>query len=106
MNIFPEKETADSIISLIKQKMPLFESFEEVYLFGSILDSKNIAPTDIDLLLIYTKHSDNILRNVKEIRSTLEAQCGLPLDLTVLSVTEEQDVHFLDRLKSLYFKIK
>ena len=40
MNIFPEKETADSIISLIKQKMPLFESFEEVYLFGSILDSR------------------------------------------------------------------
>ena len=106
MNTFPETEPAGNICSLIKQQMPLFDDFREVYLFGSVLDAKNNAPTDVDLLLIYTTISVNILESVKEIRSTLEPQCGLPIDLTVLSVTEEQDIRFLDRLKFSYFKIK
>ena len=44
----------------IRQNIYLFSLFENVYLFGSILDDSKFS-NDIDLLLIYSSYSNRIL---------------------------------------------
>lgn len=106
MNTFPVSEIADNIITLIKQHVSLFDDFVNVYLFGSVLDNKNNDPKDVDLLLIYAAQSDTLVSAVEIIRSTLWNESGMPIDLTVLSIAEEQEVHFIKRLNSLCLKVK
>ena len=93
------------ILTSINKHSNIFTEFSEVYLFGSILDDSKI-PNDIDILLIYEKYSENILNKIKQISYLIEKDCGLPVDLTVLSVEEEKEVKFLNRIINKCYKIK
>lgn len=89
---------------IIRENIVLFNSFKNVYLFGSILNI-NKVPNDIDILLIYEKFSNDLIDEINIIRSTLENLSGFFIDLTVLSVEEEKEVKFLKRINK-YIKIK
>ena len=85
--------------------MPLFAPFKHVYLFGSALNP-NIPHNDIDILVIYTEYSKKLSSELELICIKLEKACGLPVDLTVLSVEEVTDTAFLERIKPHYLKLK
>ena len=70
-----------------------------------MLSDPNTTPQDIDIILVYPALPDNLLGTVKVIRSVLEGECRMPVDLTVLSRAEEKGVHFLDRLYSKFYRI-
>lgn len=90
-------------IEIAKKRLSLLEEIEHAYLFGSVLiESKE--PNDIDVLIIYSKYSDTLRRQVQELTKELEANSGLPVDLTVLSGEEEKEVQFLKRIKALQLK--
>ena len=93
------------ISKLVREYMVLFDSFEHVYLFGSVLKSEKIY-NDIDILVIYIKYSNRINNDILTISDELEKASGLPVDLTVLSVEEEKDTAFLEKIKPHYLKIK
>lgn len=95
----------NNISYLINQYVKLFNSFNNIYLFGSILNIEK-APNDIDILLIYSEYSNNIIDDLNIICSSFENQSNLPIDLTVLSVEEEKDTEFLKKLNSKYLKLK
>ncbi|MFQ9922871.1 MAG: hypothetical protein ACLRVU_05125 [Beduini sp.] len=94
-----------SIFEVIDQHIVLFDYFDNVYLFGSILDVKS-NPNDIDMLLIYSEYSDKIINDLNFIRSFFKKIIELPIDLVVLSSVEEKDTEFLKKINSLYLKIK
>ena len=95
----------DNVLKCVKQHISMFKNFDHVYLFGSILKA-NTAPNDIDVLLIYTDYSDKISTACCAIRSILEEEIGLPVDLTVLSSNEERNTGFLKRIQPLCLKLK
>lgn len=94
-----------NIVELLLENITLFEKFEKVYLFGSVLD-ENKVPNDIDLLLIYTSYSDVIQQEINRILVSLESIIGLPVDLTTLSIEEERDTQFLSRISRQCLKLK
>ncbi|MBP2100653.1 nucleotidyltransferase family protein [Enterococcus rivorum] len=100
--MFREK---DNVIRKIIYHKKLFDSFKNVYLFGSIVDEKKI-PNDIDLLLIYEDFSDELLLDVDKINIIFDQLYGLSFDLTVLSEREEDESCFISRLNSNYLQIK
>jgi len=95
----------NSILQIIKEHIELFDSFQHVYLFGSAIDP-NIAHSDIDILIIYAKYSDNIENTLRVIKDELGKVSGLLIDLTALSIQEERSVAFLERIKPNYIIIK
>lgn len=104
MDILMKLEVKDKMDNFIRKNIVLFNSFKNVYLFGSILNI-NKVPNDIDILLIYEKFSSDLIDEINIIRSTLEKLSGFFIDLTVLSVEEEKEVKFLKRINK-YIKIK
>lgn len=95
----------NSILGLIKEHIALFDPFKYVYLFGSVI-YPNIPHNDIDILIIYAKYSDKIENTLQVISDELGKASGLLVDLTALSVEEERDIAFLERIKPHYIKIK
>ncbi|MDR0913750.1 MAG: nucleotidyltransferase domain-containing protein [Oscillospiraceae bacterium] len=95
----------DKITYLINQHIELFNSFNNIYLFGSLLSAEK-NPNDIDILLIYSEFSNNIIDDLNIIYSSFANLSGFQIDLTVLSVEEEKDTNFLKRLNSKYLKLK
>ena len=95
----------NDIVTLICKNIALFDLFDGVYLFGSVLDSTKI-PNDVDVLLIYSAYSDAIIEEAKRISHSLESLIGLVIDLTVLSIEEERDTQFLDKISLQYMKLK
>ncbi len=95
----------NNLTEYIKRNIFLFKSFDNVYLFGSMLNN-NTIPNDIDILLIYSEYSYKIQQDLIAISSVLEKEFELPVDLTVLSINEERETKFLDRLNSSYLKLK
>ena len=93
------------IIMKIEAHLELFEYFEHVYLFGSVLNLDD-RYNDIDILVIYKKYSIEIGWQLKKITNELHKICRSTIDLTALSIEEEKDVAFLKRLNSNYLKIK
>lgn len=93
------------IVTLIRENIVLFNLFDEVYLFGSALDSTT-PKNDVDILLIYSEYSDSIIEVSRRILQSLECIIGIPVDLTVLSVEEENDTHFLNRISPRYLRLK
>lgn len=89
----------------MREHIYLFESFEDVYVFGSILDP-DVFSNDIDLLVIYQEFTRDINSDVTRIQSELQEMCGKPIDLTALSVTELKDTAFLKKIEPCYLKIK
>lgn len=104
MDTLRNSHTSDNICYFIKKYINLFNAFDNVYLFGSILNKKE--PSDIDILLIYSAYSSGILTHINTIYTAFESLTELPLDLTVLSVNEEQDTRFLEKLNSKFIKLK
>ena len=96
---------SNNISEFIKQHITLFDFFDNVYLFGSILNERVYA-NDIDLLLIYSNYSNNIINNLNQICSVLEEKYNLPVDLTVLSMEEEKETKFLKKISPTYLKLK
>ncbi|WP_330111682.1 hypothetical protein VSU16_02555 [Cetobacterium somerae] len=94
-----------NVIDLINQYIEIFNSFDNIYLYGSILDTSK-TPNDVDILLIYSKYSNNLINDLDTISFILKKMNNLPIDLTVLSIEEEKDTNFLERLKSKYVKLK
>lgn len=92
-------------LNLIRQNINLFEQFNNVFLFGSVLYSRENYH-DIDILLIYSVYSEQLLKNVNYIYNILNNKSKVPVDLTVLSVVEEKELQFLKKQNSNYLKIK
>lgn len=92
-------------LNLIRQNINLFEPFNNVFLFGSVLHSRK-KHHDIDILLIYSVYSEQLLENVNYIYNTLNNTSKLPVDLTVLSIVEEKELQFLKKQNSNYLRIK
>jgi predicted nucleotidyltransferase len=105
MDTLMNSNAADNISYLIYQHIKLFNSFNNIYLFGSILNIEK-TPNDIDILLIYSEYSNNIINDLNIICSVFVNLSELPIDLTVLSVEEEKDTKFLKRLNSKCLKLK
>lgn len=95
----------NDIVTLIRDNIALFTLFDAVYLFGSVLDGTKI-PNDVDVLLIYSAYSDAIIEEAKRVLYYLEYLIGIPVDLTVLSVEEEKETQFLNRISLRYLKLK
>ncbi len=94
----------NNILNFLFQHTSLFRCFEHAYLFGSVL-REDKYPGDMDLLLIYSEYSDNILNDMERIQSLLEGIFHLPVDLTVLSFEELTDTDFLRKILT-YCKLK
>ena len=105
MNTLINSTTIDNISRLINQHVKLFNSFNNICLFGSILNVEKV-PNDIDILLIYPEYSSVLISDLNIICSVFASLSELPIDLTVLSVEEEKDTKFLKRLDSKYLKLK
>ena len=95
----------NDIVTLICDNIALFDLFDAVYLFGSVLDGTQ-NPNDVDVLLIYSAYSDAIIAETKQISHSLESLIGLTIDLTVLSMEEERETQFLDRICQRCVKLK
>lgn len=95
----------DKVHQVLKNEENLFNSFEKVYLFGSLLDRKRI-PNDVDILLIYSTYSDKILEDKVEISSVLEYEIGMPIDITLLSMEEDKETGFSNKIKNMCLKVK
>ena len=93
------------IVMAIRENITLFDLFDEVYLFGSVLDGTK-SPNDVDVLLIYSEYSDVMIEEIKKISHLLERLIGLTVDLTVLSTEEERDTQFLGRISQQCMKLK
>ena len=91
------------LIELIKKHLPLLNDVEQVYVFGSTLDSSK-TPSDIDMLIIYSEYSNTIQRQIKEFEKHLENESRLSVDLTILSFEEECQVEFLGRVGAMRLK--
>jgi len=92
-------------LNLIKQNITLFEPFDNIFLFGSILNPVKNSH-DIDILLLYSNYSEQLIENVNHIYNILNKISKLPVDLTVLSFAEEKELKFLKKQKSYYLKVK
>ncbi|MDD3436453.1 MAG: hypothetical protein PHC64_04790 [Candidatus Gastranaerophilales bacterium] len=95
----------EKILKSIMCNINLFDSFSSVYLFGSILQSSK-KPHDIDILLIYSVYSEQVTKSANNILSILNKESELPIDLTVLSVSEEKEIKFIEKQNLNYLKIK
>ena len=94
-----------SILNNLKLKMSLFKNFENVYLFGSVL-YEDKAPNDIDILLVYSQYSSDLIKNLNNINSILSKMFEIPIDLTVLSTEELENTNFLKKLNFNYIRLK
>lgn len=95
----------NNIVTLIQSNITLFEKFDKVYLFGSVVDD-NKFPNDVDILLIYGEGSDEIIDDIDSLIISLQNLLDISVDLTVLSAEEEQDTQFLNRISPRYINLK
>ena len=99
------KSNNNDIINIIIDSIMLFDEFDEVYIFGSILNPNKFS-NDVDLLLLYSTFSSNLVEKEIQISEFLEKISGCHLDITVLSFEEEKDINFIDRLNYNYIMVK
>ena len=104
MRSLTNSEIPKQIKVIIEKKTDLFMSFEEMYIFGSVVSGKKF-PNDIDLLLIYDEYKKDILSKIENIQLQVEAELSIQVDLTVLSKAEIDETCFLSRLQK-YIRIK
>lgn len=97
-------KSKNNILELIKEQISLFDPFESAYLFGSAINP-NLIHHDIDILIIYIKYSQEIENSLQQVSDKLGETIDFPIDLTALSVQEEQDTAFLEKIQ-YYLKIK
>lgn len=97
--------TNNDIIEILKKNIDLFEWFDEVYLFGSVLNDYK-EPNDVDILLIYYQYTIKTTEEINNVLISLENLLQISVDLTVLSVEEEIDTQFLNRIMPSLLKLK
>lgn len=96
MNSLLQSKTNNVLEHLILN-LSLFDRFDYVYLFGSIL-CVDVLPNDIDLLLVYSAFSPTLHDAIDLIKDRLEEELHSPIDLTVLSREELIETDFLSRI--------
>jgi uncharacterized protein len=94
-----------NIINLIRKNMDIFSVYDNVYIFGSILEEDRHS-NDIDILVLYSGDFYDVIKRTNEVTEYIEKLISYPVDITVLSVEEEKDVGFIDRLNGKYIRIK
>ena len=94
-----------NVVALIQENIALFEQFDTVYLFGSVLEGNGFY-NDVDLLLIYSKCPDKISKKINNILIFLEELLNVSVDLTVLSLEEEREIQFLNWISPRCYRLK
>jgi len=94
----------NKIVSSISENINIFNIFTKVYIFGSSINNQN--PNDIDLLLIYKDYKDILQNEKNNISIFLGILLKLPIDITMLSEREFEETRFLEKLDSIYTKLK
>ncbi|AKN31870.1 DNA polymerase III subunit beta [Clostridium carboxidivorans P7] len=92
------KETIKKILSEVP-------SSTEIYVFGSVL--RSLQPNDLDILVIYDSKvypKANIYDACKRISEVLYEAFNLPIDLTVLSYSENDAMNFIKEVKARELK--
>lgn len=97
-------ERKDKIIKFYELNNVLFSSFENVYIFGSILKSDIF--NDIDLLLIYKKWDKKILNDKQNIMNFCENCFNFYADITLFSLKEFEETNFLKEIDDVFIKLK
>lgn len=95
----------DELIQWIKAYTLSVDSFKHVFLFGSVLKTNKIH-NDIDVFIIYEKCSALIIHDLNLFSNELEQKSGMLVDITSLSIEEEKEIQFLDRIKPYYLQLK
>jgi predicted nucleotidyltransferase len=95
----------NKLFKIISDHIDIFNSFTEVYLFGSVIQS-NKEPNDVDLLLVYEKYSDEILDAKNMIESFLKNLLVLNIDATILSEQELEQTGFIEKIAFTYKRLK
>lgn len=98
-------KSSKNIPELVREHIWLFDSFDHVYIFGSVLDHSTLF-NDIDIMVIYTEYSGKIGNDLKLISDELGKVSGVLIDLTALSIDEVKETTFLEKIKSHCLKIK
>lgn len=93
------------LVTLVKENLVLLNQFDEVYLFGSILD-ENKVPSDVDILLVYYECLEEITEISNRVLSSLEEILNMSVDLTILSMEEVKDTQFLHRILPNCLRLK
>ena len=91
------------LVEMVKKHTYLLHDAKDVYVFGSVLNLSK-KPRDIDILIIYFNYTSTIEEETRKFSEELENDRGLSVDLTILSVEEEREVCFLDKIKALKVK--
>lgn len=89
-----------NLLKVIQKNKDLFALFDEVYLFGSsIIEGKQ--PNDVDVLLVYSRRdSSEVANSTKHVLNSLENECEIPFDLTIMSQSELHSTRFLHAIKT------
>ncbi|MCC3648144.1 nucleotidyltransferase domain-containing protein [Cytobacillus oceanisediminis] len=77
----------------------------DIYIFGSYLFSE--YPKDVDLIVIYNSNiynGKNIFDKCLNLIIQLETKSGLPVDVTYLSIIEENEIGFLKIVNAMPIK--
>jgi predicted nucleotidyltransferase len=88
------------IYNSINKQKNIFEFFDEVYLFGSSLNTN--IPNDVDLLLVYECYSDTIQKEKEKIIEFFEVLLNLETNVLCLSTSELTQTKFLTNTQ--YYK--
>lgn len=94
----------NNIFNLISKHISIFDSFTEVYFFGSVIKNNNEL-NDLDVLLVYEKYSEEIFEAKNMIESFLKNLLVLDIDLTILSSDELFETKFLEKI-CIYERMK
>lgn len=83
-----------NVIETIGCKMGIFDSFSEVYIFGSVLLTN--TPNDVDILLVYEREINRIGLEKGKISDFFAFTIGIDGHLVTLSKNEMEQTKFLD----------
>lgn len=72
---------------------------DDIYLFGSVLKNKNVI-NDIDLLILY-ESEDELLEKKSNLN---ELSVYYPLDIYYMSLDEELELNFINKVTALQLK--
>ena len=95
----------NDVIEQVRRHILPFDSFKQVFLFGSALELNTIN-NDIDILIIYAEYSNEFDNDLILFSNELEKESGMFIDITSLSIEEEKEINFLDRIKHHCLKLR
>ena len=90
------------MLEIIEKILLQVPRYTEIYVFGSVL--KSFHPNDLDILVIYDSNiypNANIYSACESICTVLYETFNLPLDLTVLSYSENDSINFDKEVKAI-----